>query len=409
MMVRKAVVSIVLSGFWVSFLTTGALSQTYYREETVRRVLREYQKIKGIRIGEAASLKFTISQEGQYDDNIFLTADDEKHDFISITSPQFLLDVPVGKDARHHFQLLYRADAAAFADFKSQNYVNQGVLALADITLTFGYFNVQNAFRDTVDRASTEFTSQVRRNENLSRVIFGVKQNKLSYEAGYAHFIADYRENEFEDLNHTEDFFTGTVFYQVYPKTKALLEYGHGLINYSDDASRDGDYNQVLTGVKFELTGKTDGTVKMGYQNREYDTAGRDGFNGFVAEAGVNTIFSERTSLALNFDSTAVESISANNNYYNSNKVGADLTQNLSSKFDLVVTSQFERRAYPETDPEANEKRRDKVFTKGFSLQYNINKVGKINLGYQYTTDVSNIDENDYKDNLISLRFDLLI
>jgi hypothetical protein len=128
-----------------------------------------------------------------------------------------------------------------------------------------------------------------------------------------------------------------------------------------------------------------------------------------VAEAGINTVFSERTSLSVQFDSTAVESISANNNYYNTNKVGAYLTQNLSSKFSLEVSSQFERRAYPETDPVEDVKRRDKVFTKGFTLQYNINKAGKINLGYQYTTDVSNIDDNDYKDNLISLRFDLLI
>ncbi|MGE0267513.1 MAG: outer membrane beta-barrel protein [Candidatus Omnitrophota bacterium] len=409
MNVRIAVWSILISSLMSVLSVTDVFAQTFYREENIRRVLQGYQDLKGIRIGQAASLKATISQEGLYDDNIFLSAEDKKHDFISITSPQFLLDVPVGKDARHHLQVLYKADAAAYSNYKNQNYVNQGVVALADMSLPFGYLNVQNAFRDTVDRASTEFTNQVRRNENLSRIIFGVKKNKFTYETGYIHFISDYRDNDLEVLNHQEDIFTGTVYYQIFPKARALLEYNHGLINYSNDETRDGDYDQFRTGVKFDLTGKTDGIVKVGYQQREYDSAGRSGFNGFVTEAGINTVFSERTSLSLNYDSTAVESIDSTNNYYNMNLIEANLTQNLRGNFDLVLTSRFERRDYPEADPTANVKRRDTVLTEGITLKYKINKLGEINLGYRYTNDKSNIDSNEYKDNLISLRFDLLI
>lgn len=406
---RNFVSSILMSVCALFFLTPAGFAQIHFKEEAISKELEQYKDIKGIRIGRGATLKAAISQEGQYDDNIFLTATDAKHDLISITSPRFLLDLPFGGDARHALKMIYAADIGAFSNYKSENYVNQGVLAALDLKLPFGYVNVKNAFRDTVDRASTEFTSQVRRNENLSQVIFGVNHNKLSYEAGYSHFLADYRKNEFEGLNYNEDIFSGTVFYQIQPKTRALLEYGHGLINYSNDQTRDGDYNQVRTGFKFDLTGKTNGTVKAGYQQRDYDEGNRSGFNGFVAEGRVNTDFSERTSLSLGYLGTAVESISTNNNYYDMDRIGADLSQQLIGNFSVLVSAQYERRDYPEVEPGTNVERRDSVWTEGISLQYKLKDLGKASLGYQYTTDHSNIDENDYKDNLISLRFDFLI
>lgn len=412
---RKFILSVFICGLVPFILTPAALAQvdtlaqSYFREEALRLRQKEYQDVKGIRIGQAASLKAMISQEGQFDSNIFLTSNDKKHDYISITSPKFLLDVPMGRDARNLFQLMYAADIAAFSDFKSQNHVNQNVMAKADLSLPFGYLNAQNDFKDTVDRASTEFTNQVRRNENLSRFIFGVGLNKLSYEAGYSHFLRDYRESGFNTFNYTEDVYSGTAFYRVFPKTKALLEYDYGVIKYLNDATRNGDYSQVRTGFKLDLTGKTTGLVKVGYQQRNYDTQARSGFDGFVAEAGINTVFSERTSIALKFLRTAVESISSNNNYFDLNSVGVLLTQKLIGKFTLLLSTQFDRRDYPEVDPTADVKQRDSVLTEGITLQYRVKNFGRISLGYRYTADISSIDANEYNDNLISLRFDFLI
>lgn len=328
---------------------------------------------------------------------------------ISITSPKFLFDLPIGRESRHLFQVMYKADAAAFSNFKSQNYVDQELLGKANLTLPFGYLNVQNDFRDTVDRASTEFTNQVRRNENLSQVVLGIEKNKMSYEAGYSHFLRHYHDNDLETLNYTEDVFAGTAFYRILTKIQALIEYDHGLIEYADDATRDGDYDQIRTGFKVDLSQKTKGIVKMGYQQRSYDTTSREGFEGFVAEAGMNVNFSEYTNLSFNYVSTAVESISSTNNYYNSHSVAGELTRKLIGNFSLLLSTQFERRQYPEVDPIENLKRRDSVLTEGCGLQYMLKNRGKINLGYQFTTDISNIDSNDYKDDLISLRFDFLI
>ncbi len=393
------------------FLLTAqlAVADEDYREYTLRLEQKEFDNIKGLAIGDAARLKAIISQEGQYESNVFLTPSDEKHDYISITSPKFLLDVPIGQDERHLFQLKYGADISAFSHYKSQNYVNQDALARLDLTLPFGYMHFLNNFEDTVERAATEFTDRRRRTENLSQAILGIEQNKLSYEAGYSHFFRDYRDSQFDTLNYTEDFISGTAYYQLFPKTKTLVEYDHGIIQYPDDSTRDGDYDQIRGGFKYDLTGKTSGLVKLGYQDRSYDTPSRSGFAGFVAEVGLMSALTERTSFELRYLNTAVESIDSNNNYYNLNSISADITQDLAGNFSILGSARLDMRDYPENDPTINENREDWVNSESITLRYNIKERGRVNLGYQYTQDISNLDVAEYKDNLISLRFDLVL
>ena len=399
----------VLVFFIVGLILIPIVFAEDFRDDSIRMEIREFQDIRGIHIGKASTLKFMISQEGQFDSNIFLTAGNKKSDFISVTSPKFLLDVPFGAEERHVIQLMYSADIGSFSDFKSQNYVNQDVRAKVNLHMPFGYFSIQNDFKDTIERAATEFTDRVRRNEDLSQAFLGVELNKVSYEAGLSHFLKNYHDDQFHNLNYTEDFYSATGFYQILPKIKALLEYDHGVLDYPNDSTRDGDYNQVLTGFIRDLTGKTTATLKIGYQKRTYDTEGHMGFEGLVSNAEINTALSERTTLGFNFTSTAVESIDSVNNYYDMNSFSANLTQKLIGDFSLLFSTQYERRNYPEVDSTFNVKRRDSVFTENASLQYNFKDRIKMNLGYKYTEDISNLDLQDYNDNLVFLRFDFLI
>ena len=388
-------------------MVPGALAQSLL-EESARQSLREIKDIPGIPFGQKTSLKAGISQDVQYDSNIFLTSEDTKHDLISVISPRLILNVPLA-DNRHFFQLMYLADIATFSNYKSQNYVNQDMAAKLNLNFPFGYINVQNDFRDTVQRADTEFTDQVSRYENFGQATMGVMLNKLSYEAGYAHFLRNYYEDRYEILNYREDVFSGTVFYQIFPKLKTLLEYNHGIVDYVQDVTRDGRYDQVRFGFKTELTGKVDSLVKLGYQKRDYDTAGRKGYEGFVSQAGIIADLSERTSLEFNCLSSAVESVSTVNNYYDLNSFIVKVTQKIIGNVALLLSSRFDRRDYPEQDPAFNVKQRDSVFTEGIMLQYTVLNRGRVSLGYQYLDNRSNINSSEYTDNRISLRFDFLI
>ncbi|MBF0522043.1 MAG: outer membrane beta-barrel protein [Candidatus Omnitrophica bacterium] len=406
MKIHKIILFVFVFGL---FSVQGAFAQLTEEEAGIRRIgQNEFKEMKGVRIGKA-SLKAGVSVEERYDSNIFLTSNDKKGDYLNILSPKFLLDLPFGIDERHLAQLMYGADVGSYSDERGQNYVNQDLAGNLNLRLPFGYFNVQDDYLDTVDRAQTEFTTQVHRKQNTAQTTLGVEMNKLTYEIGYTNFNENYVDEQFQPFDYTEHIFSTTAFYQMLPKTKALLEYDRGVIRYIKDQTRDGNFNQVMTGLKGNITGKTVGIVKVGFQSRDYDVMGRSGFSGFVSEAGTITKFSDRTNLTLKYINTAVESTYANNNYYNANEFRAELEQKLMGNYSVLLASQYDRNRYPEFDPTLDVRRHDTILTEGLTLQYKIKDLGKASLGYEYKEDISNIDNLDYNRNLVFLRFDLLL
>lgn len=401
----------VFFSFGIIFFVAAALGISFaqeYKAEDIRIGAAEFKDVKGIKIGQA-QLKQMFSFGGRYDSNVFLTPSDEKEDYINVLNPAFLLDLPFGLGGRHLIQVLYNAEIGLYSDYRKQDYVNQDVGVNFDFKLPFGYLNARNIFSRTSDRSGTEFTSQVKRKENQSDVALGVEINRLAYELAYEHFIESYLDPIYDNLGYQEDVYTLTGYYQAFPKTQALLEYKYGVVDYPDDNTRNGKYNQLRLGLKGQLTGKTVGIVKAGYQAREYDIAGRSGYNGFVAEAGITTKFSERTELTTKFIRVAEESIYAPNNYYDNNSLSFDLTQQIYSRLKLIASLQAECHLYPEVTPVVNKKRRDTILTSSLTLEYAIKDWWKAKLGYEYKKDNSNIGTSDYKRNLVSFMFTILM
>jgi len=388
---------------------TGISFAREYMIDDIRIGATEFKDIKGIKIGQA-ELKQKLGLGGQYDSNVFLSSGDVKSDYINLINPAFLVDLPFGTADRNLFQLLYNADIGRHSNYLKQDYLNQEVGANVNLRFpSFGYFNGRDIFRSTSDRADTEFTSQVKRHENQANAALGVEMNKLAYEIGYENFVENYLDPTYNNLDYTEDIYSLTGFYQAFPKTQALLEYKYGTVDYRNDSTRKGDYDQVRVGVKGQITGKTVGIVKVGYQSRHYDTEGPSGYNGFVAEAGVTTRFSERTELTTKFLSTAMESIYSPNNYYDNNTFSIDLTQQIYSKLKFLGSIQASRNLYPEITPGVDKKRRDTIMTGNVALEYALKDWWKVRLGYEYKEDMSNIETSDYKRNLVTFMVNLMM
>ncbi len=398
---------VVIGVLVVSMIAVSNVFAQSYRDDVVRIGEVEFEQMKGVRMGPAF-LKGGLSTAGHYDSNIFLSPNNKKRDYINVTTTQFLVDLPMGMESRHLAQLMYVADAGAFSDFKSQNYVNQTAAGNLFLRTPFGYFNLQNDYKNTEDRAGTEFTDQIRRHENTAKASVGVEINKLTYEIGFSDYMKRYYETQYQGLDYNEDIMSTTVFYQLFSKTKALLEYDHAIINYTKDETRDGDYDQVMTGLRGEITGKTVGLLKVGYQKRIYDFDGTTGFEGFVSESGIVTRFSERTELKLKYISRAMESIYLTNNYYDTNTFTINLNQGLFGHFKLLALSSYSFNRYPEIDATLEKRRKDSIITEGLTLRYTPREWANVNLGYQYKESMSNFDTLDYNDHLVSLGLDIL-
>ena len=221
--------------------------------------------------------------------------------------------------------------------------------------------------------------------------------------------MENYVDNIYDTLEYNQDTYSSTLFYQLFPKTKALLEYDYGVIDYKRDPTRVGTFDQVRLGLRGDLTGKTIGIVKFGYQDRKYNIEGRAGYNGLVAEGGIITEFSENTRMNIKLLRTAAESIYLNNNYYLNNMASIELKQRFLSKFNLIPSLRFSRNLYPEFTSVLDLKRHDSIGVGGLACEYDIKNWWQAKLAYQYSKDNSNVDNYDYTDHLVSFSFNFVI
>jgi len=385
--ILSALIGVVLSGY--------AYSADDFRVDGII-IGNDLKKENSLSIGQA-NFKASLTVAEKYDNNIYLTSTDAKSDEINVVTPKLFMDLPFGIDERHNLQFLYSADLGSFSDYTTENYQNQDLTALLNFKLPFGYFALKNLYRNTQDRSATEFTTPVQRVENRSDALLGIEFNKLANEFGYAYFTKHFNNRSYDNLDYHENIYTDTAYYQLFPKTKALLEYNYGEIDYLRDITRNGSYNQIRLGLKGDLTGKTIGIVKAGYQNRQYDTESRNGYEGFVAELGLISRLSERTELKARFIDTALESTYGNNAYYNNNSFGIELNQGLIGNFSIVGTFSVDRNLYPEEDTTLYIKRRDTIWTEGLGIEYQAKDWVKAGVNYEYKEDNSNIDTKEYE------------
>ena len=361
---------------------------------------------EGIKIG-AGTLHFKLDVEERYDDNVFLEPNNEKDDFINIATPYIQYVLPFGFKARHLLQLLYKAEIGTFSDYTDQNYVNQDASINLKLGLPFGYLKVSNLYRDTSSRADTEFTERIDRIEDKADVTLGVELNRLKFEGSISYFTRDYDENEYSSLEYDETAYKFTAYYTPPPweKTDLLLEYTHSEIDYESDPSRDGEYNQIMAGVRGQITPKITGIIKGGYQDRDYDLASEKGFQSGVAEVGLVWDISEGTKLRFNCERKAVESTYMSNNFYKANRFYAQFSQKFLRRFTFLCALTYENNKYPEETTVGSEtkKREDDIYTVEVGLEYAFKEWWKAKIGYEYKDRDSNFDSEDYTRNLASV------
>ncbi len=375
-----------------------------YKEEGIRIGGSEFKDVKGVRVGKA-TIKTGFSTQGQYDTNVYRTPNNTTKDYIFTLMPKVLLDLPMGLDERHLLQLMYVGEGGLYSHQTKQNYMNNEGAANLNLKLPFGYFNANDDVKDTSDRAGTEFTTLVKRFENRAATTIGVEMNKFTFEGGFSNFVERYMKTQYLDLDYYQNVYNGTVYYQLFSKTKALIDYSYGQIEYWNNRPRSGHFNQVVGGLKGDLTGKTVGIAKTGFQIRDY-TSGK-GYAGFIGELGTITKFSERTDLTLKYNTTPMESTFSNDNYYIMNSLNAKLEQKLMRNFSFWVRPAISRNIYPQVNSAYDVKRRDWLVSAETWLQYKVKDWGKVGVGYEYQRRSSNISHESYGDNLVSTRVDL--
>lgn len=340
--------------------------------------------------------------EQRYDSNVFYDRDDPDHDWISITTPGISGEFGFGTEAKHKVSVAYKVDLGVFYRFSDQNYANHDLDSR--IFLDFGKITLDasNNFKFTSSRAGTEFQSRNLRKEDTVNVILGWHFNKFDIETGYRFFVVDFLSDTLDSLDRYENGAWITGYYQIAPKTKALLEVDYDNIQYWNAGGRNGNAYAILTGLKGEVTKKIEGTVKLGYKSKIYSSSSANDFYGFAARMDLFYDMNEKVDMTLSYYSEPYESVYTNSNYYYGNHLIYNLRYEFLENFTGVLDMFWFHNSYPSPGPGENEKRVDDEFEVAPRLEYAWKEYLIFGIGYRFHKRWSNVHSRGYTQHVMS-------
>ncbi|MEK7675322.1 MAG: outer membrane beta-barrel protein [Verrucomicrobiota bacterium] len=324
-----------------------------------------------------------------YNDNIFFKSDDQVGDIVSTISPG--LNVQLGKLEGNFLSADYMFDNVFYADNSEQN-AQQHRLA---------FRNKYEFKRLTVEgNDGIAFLSSVL---GGGFSLGGVKVDRTMFNDAYtlryavspktgvylrgSHDAVDYQEGiGLSDANTLIG--TGGFSYQAFPKTSAFgeLYYGQTGTDPNDPVTIKPPHAEFIggfLGVSGSFTEKLSGSVKAGYEMREFsDRTPAPSLP--VVEASVTQRFSEKTSLALSYSRRGYVSVQFLKQSYTADMINLSLVQWVGTSGKLRATLGGAYDLYQYEKVGAFAERKDDSYTAYLNLNYDLRLWLKANLGYHF-------------------------
>ncbi len=354
-------------------------------------------------------VKPRVSFSEQYDDNILRgPSPGAMEDFITIISPG--VGLQLGRIEANHIFFDYVMDQSLYASHGTQDHRDH-ILSLntkikrARVTLE-GQTGVQ--FLSGVIGGSFNLPGQ--RVDRVSygddyRLDYAISEKTGTYVAGgfaatdYKEGISLYDENDLRA--------TGGFAYKVTPRTSLFgeLYYGQTATSPNTSSLSNAPYSFIyggFVGVNGDFTTQLKGSVKLGYEAREFG-GNTPGSKSPVVEVTLKDKFSEWTDVSLTYSRRSEVSVQVASQAYTSDSVSARLNQVLTPDGKLVanvggdlVNSEYENRGF-------YARRSDRNWRASVALVYRFQVWLSAQLGYEFEKFTSN-QYFEYDDNRFTVR-----
>lgn len=378
-----------------------------------------------LKIGELR-VHLGMDLQEKWDDNIFLEAVDEKHDYITTITPGLLLSL----GTTHIFELGYAPDVNYYHDYTDENFTAQH--GKANISLNFpGGITIDindrySKTKDPRDRVDSPLRASHWSNDINSSIRYVLPAKKLAFRISYSQYYLKYDQSENKGINRVKDSIGAVILYKFLPKTGVFVEYEHGITNYFDsiDESTDKDSKShaVNLGLDWDVTSKLVGTLKSGWKQKTFDNRSDPSGNKYNDKklwsvSGIlayNLSNRTRINILLNrsiedtdYIGNAVTNFSKSSYYMNTGgKIG--ITQKLNYKMDFDISIGYQKHKYNDLET-AKDARDDRVIDFNTGLQYRIRKLLFTGLNYTYSDTESKDDNRDQSINRVMINIGLAL
>ena len=342
-------------------------------------------------------LRFVVSEDVSYDDNIYLTPEQEKDSWISSTrvGAQYKTNVPGSG-------LKLTADGLvgynAYTEKPSKNNYWDGLAAL---DLSNDTFKVGDKFIYTSDQANNELTERAKRMRNIGYLDWQSSKEKT---LGIGFSVSDiydyYFDKDWDYLNRNRFNAGGRLIYNVSSKTNFFAEYMFSDITYNTNKQNNSNGHTVALGVNGQLAPKVTGTAKATYEMREYehDKAGADNYAdlaGYYLEVAWKPTTNDI--IRLSGQRSMEETMFVANRYYVDTQVSLYAAHKFLNKWTASVTFAYDNMAYPKAIGDV--KRKDDYYSVRPELDYQFKDWLSAGVWYNFTTRRSKLDYAEYDRN----------
>ena len=333
-----------------------------------------------------------------FDDNIFITNSNRKSDFIFNINAGLALEFGDFRNLKENYLLLeYLATGFFFNRYTSQNSFDQSASALGQYR--FENLAVQAESRyQTLSGAERQVGAFTDRSLffNAIRLIYDYS-GKTSLD-----FEISQRTNYYPENLSSYFYETNTGFlYSIFPKTSLGLEGIFGLSQVQE--SPDMWYQTINGRLNYVLTGKTVVNATGGVQFNEYVGGGEPLriIPVFSLGAEYSLFTKTRLSLVAYRNLQASASIAGQDYIATGGEIG--INQEFASKFELGVSGGYENDTYVANTLSTDAYRVDNFFFFRPSMSYRFLKYMKASLAYEYRTNYSDLVQDTWYDNKVSL------
>ena len=347
----------------------GTKTEESYKNEQAEGPVYEYGK--GFLFG-ALHIKPTAEYGYVWDNNIFYDDSGRREDWIHKLIAGAEADLPVS-GGQHTLTAGYKAEAEYFDRFEEQDHVDHSVSVGGEFSMNSFSFSINDVFETTVDRADTEFTNRVKREENALNALLEVPFAQFFLETELLSFDIDYQD---DPLNERFDHIETTIFQRagldVAPSTQLLVEYGFTEIHYSHAADREGDAHQTSVGLRGYLGERTSYQIWTGAQTRIYEADERPDFTGVIVRSAVQYDFSEESSIVFRANRGPHESTFDDQSFYVRNRAELEWRQQVAERVFVSAKERVDYNEYSRISLRGgdDETRRDYVWQSGLGAEY---------------------------------------
>ena len=382
---------------------TGMLTESHILSQ-------DLPQSKGLQIGsEDARVHAGLKTSLFYDDNIYLTRNDEVQDWVTVVQPMIGIDVPFGDN---RFVADYKFLAYFYHTNTNENHQDHEARGLVELNFTEYKVTIEDEYRRFTNRSDIENTNRIQQQWNNFRTGLSTQRDrKLGFDIGYSNVIDDYLTTDvisenltYKDRDRMFHIIDMKILYKVAPKTVLIVETDIGWINYQSKLSSDSFYVEPLVGVKGKITNKISADLLAGFRHQSYKSSDfviDTGYDSFVARGGVDFQVTKDDLVKLGVERSSFESTYSNINHYDATFVELSYTHNFGKKLKITPYVSYQYNWYPEETVEdgVTGRRIDHYYDGGILVQCVMTDWMSLDAEYIHKGRSSSFSKFDFKDN----------